>query len=116
MLKRFFSGLSFRLQSMAIFLSLLGIAFAVCSYLHIRNRLGTAESQVFADNLIVQIAVTLIANITVALILYQIVTQPIKKLGQAMNALSQNNLDTEIPYVDARTEIGHMARRVKIFK
>lgn len=115
-LSKIYYSLSFRLQSVTIFLSLVGVGFGVKSYLHLREKFGVDGSRDFMNDLMFQIIVAIAANVIVALILYQIATKPIKRLGGAMQALTQNKTDTAVPYLTAKTEIGDMARYVEVFK
>jgi methyl-accepting chemotaxis protein len=115
-LNKIFCSLSFRLQSVTIFLSLVGVGFGIKSYQHVRDKLGIEASQDFMNDLILQIGIAIIVNIVVALVLYQIATKPIKRLATAMYTLTQNNTGIIVPYTEAKTEIGDMARYVQIFK
>ncbi len=109
-------SLSVRLQSVAAFLSLVGVSFGVKSYLHVEEKFGSDASALFLNDLIFQIVVALAVNVLVAVILYRIATKPIQRLGESMHALTEDDLDVEIPYTKDGTEIGSMARNVKIFK
>jgi methyl-accepting chemotaxis protein len=115
-ISRFLNSLSFRLQSVAIFLSFVGFAFGIKSYVHIRQSFGVEASEVFADDLILQLIVAIILNIVVAVVLYRIATKPIKMLSEVMHALAEGEVRVEVPYTDKATEIGGMARTVEIFK
>ncbi len=109
-------SLSVRLQSVAVFLSLVGVSFGIKSYLHVEEKFGTEASAIFFYDLVLQIIVALAVNILVAVILYRIATKPVQRLGETMHALTEDNLDVEIPYTNDKTEIGSMARNIKIFK
>jgi methyl-accepting chemotaxis protein len=115
-IRRLLSSITVRLQSTCIFLSVVGVAFGVKSYWHIREQFGIEASQPFYHDLLMQVGAALVVNIIVALVLYQIVTKPIKVLGETMRALTQNKLDVGVPYVNQSTEIGSMARKVEVFK
>ncbi|MFZ4541246.1 MAG: methyl-accepting chemotaxis protein [Rickettsiales bacterium] len=115
-LSKLFNSLSIRLQASAIFLSFVGVAFGVKTYLHVKNAFGVETAATFYDDLMLQIVVALIVNIVVAIVLFQITTKPIKRLGEAMRLVTEGNLDNDIPYVTQSTEIGSMARKVEIFK
>lgn len=114
--KKLFSSLSIKLQSACVFLSLVGVAFGIKSYLSIMSAFGTEVGAVFLNDLFLQIAVALLANVIVAVFIYHIATKPIATLGETMRALAENKLDTEILHVTAANEIGSMARAVQIFK
>lgn len=42
--------------------------------------------------------------------------QPLRRMGEAMTALANGDLETEIPALDYRNEIGGMAKTVQVFK
>ena len=111
-----FASLSLRLQATAIFLSFVGIVFGVKSYLHVKHELGAQAAEVFYGDLMLQIGVSIVLNILVAIVLYQITTKPIKHMSEVMRKLTQNKLDVKVPYAAQATEIGEMARMVEIFK
>ncbi len=115
-IKRLMNSLSFRLQSVAIFLSFVGFAFGIKSYIHIRSKFGVEASDVFYDDLLWQLVVAILLNAIVAVILYRIATKPIRVLGEVMRSLTQGVLTVEVPYTDKPTEIGSMARKVAVFK
>jgi methyl-accepting chemotaxis protein len=115
-IKRLLSSITVRLQSTCIFLSVVGVAFGVKSYWHIREKFGIEASEPFYEDLLLQVGAALVVNIIVALVLYQVVTKPIKVLGETMRALTQNKLDVPVPYIKQSTEIGSMARKVEVFK
>ena len=114
--KKLFSSLTVRLQATAIFLSFVGVAFGVETYLHVKQNFGVDAAEKFYDDLILQIGVAIVVNFIVAIVLYQITTKPIKTLGEVMRKLTENHLEVDVPYVHQQTEIGSMARKVAIFK
>lgn len=113
---KLFASLSLRLQATAIFLSFVGIVFGVKSYLHVKHEFGAQAAELFYSDLILQIGVSIVLNILVAIVLYQITTKPIKNISEVMRKLTQNKLDVTVPYAAQATEIGEMARMVEIFK
>jgi len=113
---RMFRSLSFRLQSVTIFLSVVGVAFGVKSYLHIRHTFGEEASVVFWHDLELQLVVATVVNIVVAVILFRLITKPIRNLTEVMRALTENQLEIEVPYTKLGSEIGSMARKADIFK
>lgn len=115
-LKRLLSGVSFRLQSTAVFLSFVGVFFGVKSYLHIRDAFGVEAARLFWNDLQWQIVVAVIVNIIVATVLFRIITQPLRNLTEVMRALTENRFDIDIPYTEIPSEIGSMARKAAIFK
>lgn len=115
-LRKFFSSLTIRLQATAVFLSLVGVAFGYKTYLHVKQEFGVDSAATFYNDFLLQIGIAVVVNIVVALVLYQITTKPIKRLGEVMRALTQNQLEAEVPYVTQATEIGSMARKVEVFK
>ena len=61
-IKRFSRSLSVRLQTIAITLSLVGIAFGVKSYLHIHHTLGAVHSRGLFMDLELQIVISIALN------------------------------------------------------
>jgi methyl-accepting chemotaxis protein len=116
MLVRLFSGLSFRLQSVAVFLSLVGVFFGVKTFIHIRDELGSEKAESFLVDLYVQLGAALVVNCIVAYFLYLIATKPIRNLGNVMKRLAEGDLEINVPYTNSRTEIGFMARCLNVFK
>ena len=115
-LKRLSNSISFRIQSVAIFLSFVGVFFAVKSYIHIKHSFGEDVSNVFLHDLELQLVVVVLLNAIVATVLFRIITVPIRTLTEVMRALTENKLDVEIPYSKQGSEIGSMARKAEIFK
>ena len=115
-IKRFISSLSVRLQTIAITLSLVGIAFGIKSYLHIHQTLGAEHSLALFHDLELQLIVSVALNVVASYFIYRIATKPLRTLGEVMRGLTENKLDAEVPYVKDATEIGSMARKVEIFK
>lgn len=110
------SSLSVRLQATAIFLSFVGVAFGIKTYLHVKQRFGASVAEVFYSDLMLQIGVAVVVNTVVAVVLYQITTKPIKTLSDVMRQLIDGQLDVEVPYTGQSTEIGSMARKVEVFQ
>ncbi len=115
-IKRFSESLSTRLQSMTIFLSLVGVVFGVKSFLHVEEVFGVKESAVFLHDLWVQLIIATIVNIIVGAIIYKIVTSRIINLCEIMRALTEGHYEVSVPYTELHNEIGSMARKVQIFK
>ena len=109
-------SITVQLQGCGIFLSVVGLLFGVKSYLHIDAKFGHEVSAAFVNDLYVQFAAAVLANIAVALVIYKINTKPIKSLTDTMVALVNGNLGITVPYIDKRNEIGSMARRVQVFR
>lgn len=116
MFRRAMHSLSVRLQSVAVFLSLVGVSFGIKSYVHVRDQFGQEASHDFFNDLIFQIIIALIVNLLVAVILYRIATRPVRQLRDCMHELSEDNLHVAVPYTHDRTEIGSMARNLEHFK
>jgi methyl-accepting chemotaxis protein len=74
---------------------------------------------VVGQNLVILIAVggaaLLIIGI-VALLLSRALTRPIPGLSDVMSAIAEGKLDTAVPYIANRNEIGAMARAVEVFR
>lgn len=116
MLHKLTSSLSARLQMVAIFLSVVGVGFGIKTYLRVKEQFGVDAAASFHSDLLWQLVIAALVNTVVAVVLYQITTRPIARLGNAMRRLTENELDVDIPYIDHSTEIGDMARRVQVFK
>jgi methyl-accepting chemotaxis protein len=115
-IKRLSRSLSIRLQALTIMLSLVGVGYGVKSYLHVHEKFGADASQVFYNDLIIQLISGVVLNVVASYIIYHIATKPLRTLGEVMRALTEGNLEVEVPYVDQGTEIGSMARKVEVFK
>jgi methyl-accepting chemotaxis protein len=109
-------GLSPRLQFTMIFLSLVGVAFGFKSLWHVRTAFGDVASEPFYWDIIVQITIALAINILSGVLIYRTVTKPIHRINDTMEALTNDDLEVEIPYIDKMDEIGQMARTVQVFK
>lgn len=75
----------------------------------------TAKGQIFMEvwialGLIVLLSVGIGIGITILL------NGRLLKISEAMDGLAENNLQTEIPFVHNRTEVGRMAKSVEIFR
>ena len=115
-LSRFSQSLSTRLQVMALFLSAVGVAFGVKSYLHVLADFGESASASFLTDLQVQVTIAIAINVVAGFLIYKTATNPIIKLCEVMRKLTENELDVEVPYTEKKSEIGSMARKVQIFK
>jgi len=115
-IKRLSRSLSIRLQAITIILSLVGIGYGVKSYFHVHEKFGAEASEVFFNDLIIQLLSGIVLNVLASYIIYHIATKPIRTLGEVMRSIVEGNLDVEVPYVKEETEIGSMARKVEVFK
>ncbi len=113
---RFFSSLSTRLQLITIMLSLVGVAFGFKSYLHVKEVFGAEASAVFLSDFWIQIAIAIFVNLVIGVLIYRIATLRIITLCEVMRALTEAKYDVEVPYTHMPSEMGSMARKVKIFK
>lgn len=115
---RLYSNINIRLQVATIFLSLVGIFFGIKSYMHVKEAFPEfpEKAETFLNDLYVQIAVAVAINTLVALGIQLTLSRPIQKLTHAMDQLTKNNLDIEVPYQNSKSQLGSMARRVQIFK
>jgi len=116
LIQRNFKNLNLRLQVSSIFLSLVGVAFGIKSYLNVCSNFGSVASEPFLYDLYIQIAVALFFNIIIAIAIQMTVAKPIDNLTASMISIADNELDTNIPYTEDPSQIGRMARRVKIFR
>jgi methyl-accepting chemotaxis protein len=115
-IKRLSRSLSIRLQAITIILSLVGIGYGVKSYFHVHEKFGAEASEVFFNDLIIQLLSGIVLNVLASYIIYHIATKPLRTLGEVMRGIVEGNLDIEVPYVKEETEIGSMARKVAVFK
>jgi methyl-accepting chemotaxis protein len=109
-------SLSFRLQFITVFLSLIGVLFGIRAYYHLYEQYGAEKSLNAFHDLLFQIVIAIILNIFSAVVIFLIATKPIRALGEVMRDLTEGRLDVEVPYVEQTTEIGSIARKVAIFK
>ena len=115
-IRRLIRSLSFQLQSVMVFLSIVGVFFGVKSYLHIYEEFGEAASKPFFDDLMWQLVVAFIVNLIVARMVFYIITSPVRTLTEVMRALTESKFDIDVPYTTKGSEMGSMARKVEIFK
>jgi len=113
---RLVRSLSFQLQTVMVFLSVVGVFFGVKSYYHIYHEFGEAASQPFFSDLMWQLVIAVVVNLAVARVVFHIITKPVRTLTEVMRALTENHFDIEVPYTSKGSEIGSMARKVAIFK
>ncbi|MGV8834312.1 MAG: methyl-accepting chemotaxis protein [Devosia sp.] len=52
----------------------------------------------------------------VSLVITRLLTRPIPRIAEAMQAIADGNLATEVPYVARGNELGAMARAVEVFR
>lgn len=114
--KRLFSSISFRIQSVALCLSLIGIFFTIKGYLEIDAAYGAEASKILWDDLLLQLLVVLVVNAIAATINLYNVVKPIRTMTEVMRSLTQNKLDVEIPYLEQPSEVGSLARKAEQFK
>ncbi len=113
---RLFNSISFRLQAVAFFLSIVGVGFGIHNYLHVMQHFGEASSGPFMQSLWAQIVAAVVVNMAVGYAIKQIATFPIKNLSEIMRSITQGNLEIEVPYVKEASEIGSMARKVELLR
>ena len=114
-LLRLINNMSLRLQLAAIALSLVGIAFGVMSYVHVRDVFGVQESEMFLRHLYLQIIIAIGINVIVAMFIHYTAIHPINQLNESMSRIANGELDVEIPYTKVRSQIGSTARKVLLF-
>ncbi len=61
-------------------------------------------------------AIVTVALGVVGYLLSLLITAPIPRLAKTMDAIAEGHLETEVPYVQSRNEIGAMARAVEVFR
>ncbi|MGO1120612.1 HAMP domain-containing methyl-accepting chemotaxis protein [Rhodovibrionaceae bacterium A322] len=62
------------------------------------------------------LAIGLISGVCIAFFAARSVTRPVIGMTKAMNHLAEGDLQTEIPAMDRRDEIGEMAKALQVFK
>jgi methyl-accepting chemotaxis protein len=79
------------------------------------NNIESSAQKAFITILIATLA---LLAVTVALVFYVVrgITQPVKQMTEAMNALASGDLETPVPAQDQTDEIGAMAHAVEVFK
>ncbi|WP_245578883.1 methyl-accepting chemotaxis protein [Cucumibacter marinus] len=84
---------------------------------------GTAASATLSDVtenarlfILGVIGVALVATIVMGLIIGVSIIRPLKRITSTMKTLAQGALDTEVPFVKRRNELGEMARAVEVFR
>lgn len=113
---RFFSSLTTKLQFSLLFISLVGIAFGVRSYVHVVNDFGEDAAHIFKIDLYKQIVAAVLVNGFVGYYIHNVTTKRITYLGERMRDIAESRLDSEVPYLKATDQLGSMARKVQIFK
>lgn len=112
----FIHNISTRIQAIAIALSLVGVGFGVKSYLHVRDVFGVEASGSFLADLWVQLAIAVIVNIIAGFAIYMVITKKITALCEVTKKIIGKDYEVEVPYVESPSQIGTMARRIKIFQ
>ncbi|MET0172294.1 MAG: methyl-accepting chemotaxis protein, partial [Agrobacterium vaccinii] len=79
------------------------------------------EIENFGDTIFLVVAFVTVAGVVIgaAFGLYigsRELSGPILKVSNVMNAVAEGNLDTDVPYLDRKDEIGEMAAAVEVFK
>ncbi len=88
----------------------------------LNNRFENARKEATAalSSLNLMLISSLLASIIISLlaawIMLKFVVKPINNMTSSMKILSNGNLDIDIPSLDAKDEIGDMARAVEVFK
>lgn len=113
---RFMASLTTKLQFSLFFLSIVGILFGVRAYEHVVEDFGASAAESFHHDLINQIVIAIIVNIAVGWYIHSATTKRITNLAERMRDITEDRLTVEVPYVNAKDQIGSMARKVQIFK
>lgn len=61
-------------------------------------------------------AAVLLVSLLIGWLIGRSIARPVQRMTRAMTELAEGRLDTAIPHVDARNEIGAMAQAVQVFK
>lgn len=81
----------------------------------IRNDLQRSVDTGFMTVLVCVLG-TIVLVLVVGSLIGQIIARPVKAITNVMNELAQGNKKVEVPHVDRKDEVGHMAHAVEIFK
>ena len=76
------------------------------------NKIDKQVTYIFAATLVGSIALTVLF----ALMLGRSIVMPIRNIISSMNNLAEGDHQSEIPYVDARNEMGDIAKAVEVFR
>ncbi len=96
---------------------------AVSRMLQFRNEQATTTATLAEDmsdsssmSVTIALAVIILVGMLVVWLIVRNVSGPIVKLAQVMRALADNHMDTDVPGVERKDEIGRMASAVLVFK
>ena len=67
-------------------------------------------------NVLAMSAVGIVLSLLMFFIVANSLTRPLKNLTSSMNELANRKLDTVVPYTEAKSEIGSMAKALEVFK
>ncbi|WP_420409980.1 methyl-accepting chemotaxis protein [Hoeflea sp.] len=84
-----------------------------------QNTLGPSIESTMANGLVISGALAVggaVLSLAFALLIATGISRPVQAITRAMSDLADNKLDTEIPGLDHRSEIGDMAKAVDVFK
>ena len=112
----FLSSIATKLLIMVIVFSLIGVGFGIKNYLYAIDEFGESASAAFLDTLLVHIGVAFAAFVGAAVFIQNIASSPVTELGESVQHLSQGNTEAEIPYVNASSEFGELARALQTLK
>ncbi|MEQ8479446.1 MAG: methyl-accepting chemotaxis protein [Hoeflea sp.] len=85
----------------------------------IQNTLGPSIEGTMANGVIISGVLAVggaLLSLAFALLIATGISRPVQAITRAMSALADNRLDTEIPGLDHKSEVGDMAKAVDVFK
>lgn len=115
-MQKFLHSLTTRIQFSLFFLSVVGIFFGVKTYYHVFEKFGEEAAQNFYNELWVQVFIAVAINLVVGWFIYNITTKKILLLTEIMRSLTEGKLEVTVPFADEPSQLGSMARKVKIFQ
>lgn len=80
-----------------------------------KNELA-ADSRFSEMLILVVVFIAFILALLIVWLIHKILTQPLQNMTRAMERLANQDLETEIPSLDRKDEVGSMAKAVEVFK
>lgn len=115
-MRRFLHSLTTKIQFSLFFLSMVGIFFGVKTYRHVLDEFGENAAYSYYTELWIQVAIAVAINLIVGWFIYNMTTKKILILTEVMRNLTVGKLDVTVPFIKEPSQLGSMARKVKIFQ
>src|SRR5689334_17590970 len=88
-------SLSSPLRSAFVFLSVVGVSFAIRNYALVKDRFGPEASRAFFDDMLLQLAVVIVANVLIAFVMCRIAARQIEELESRLQSLMEERVEGE---------------------